>query len=106
MWPQQKCSSKLFFLGEAYNFLYDLRIYIYIYICVCVCVCVCNSCASNNAYIKWWLSSQIFWGFKIETANIRKINKSIWMLVAFFVQFYRNYLESNIFIVVELSLPS
>ena len=34
------------------------------------------------------------------------MNKRIYILVDFFVQFYLNYLESNVFIVVELPLSS
>ena len=53
-----------------------------------------------------WTRWNVFLGFKIGTANIQKINKSICIRVTFLVQFYLNYLESNVFTVVELPLPS
>ena len=46
----------------------------------------------------------ILLGFEIGTANIQKINKGNCLLVAFLVEFYLNYLYSNVCTVVELPL--
>ena len=70
---------------------------------ICADVMSINECQIKTLLTFKWSRHDVL-SFKIGTADIRKSNKSNYMLVAFLVQFYLNYFQANVFTVVELPL--